>query len=127
MADYTDLKRDALRTVCTLVPAALYFHKHRKVLLQSAYKVRSSYYDPGDAGLGYGNLHHAKELAARLALGFGVGWCASGYLYGFKQIKVEPEVTEILEDDTTLQYAAYAKQADRQKRGHVWFPGKIKD
>jgi len=35
-------------------------------------------------------------------MGYSVGWCIGGYLYGLKKVEVTPEVLEILEDETSL-------------------------
>jgi len=53
----------------------------------------------------------------RFVIGYAVGWSIAGYLYGFKKVEVAPEVLEILEDETSLQYANYLKKANREKKG----------
>ena len=45
------------------------------------------------------------------------GWSIAGYHYGFKKVEVAPEILEILEDETSLQYANYLKKANREKKG----------
>ena len=60
-------------------------------------------------------------------VGYALGWSLAGYRYGFKQVEVEPEIEEILEDENSLQYANYIKNAKRVKKGQIWYPGKIKD
>jgi hypothetical protein len=79
-----------------------YFHKNRAALLQSSIRKKSSYYSPSDVGLGYGFLFHFKELTARLAIGWAVGYCVSSYVYGAKPVAISAEEEEILEDETTL-------------------------
>jgi hypothetical protein len=70
----------------------LYFKTHRKVFIQSAYVKKTSYYNPGDQGLGYGIIHHTKEIVARFLIGYAIGWSFAGYLYGIKKIEITPEV-----------------------------------
>ena len=84
--DYTDDKRAAIKFTLMMVPALFYFHKNRAALLKSAYSQRSSYYNPGDQGLGYGTLHHVKEVGARLFFGYLIGAGLANYFYGFKKV-----------------------------------------
>jgi hypothetical protein len=58
-----------------------------------------------------------KEIVVRFVIGYSVGWCIAGYLYGLKKVEIAPEVLEILEDETSLQYANYLKKANREKKG----------
>ena len=103
--DYTDDKRAALKFTLMILPALFYFHKNRAQLLKSAYSQKSSYYNPGDQGLGYGGLHHAKEIGARVFLGYFVGAGASVYFFGFKKVQLDSQTLEILEDEDSLRYA----------------------
>jgi hypothetical protein len=73
--------------------------------LKSAYSQKSSYYNPGDSGLGYGGLHHAKEIGARLFLGYFLGAGVSVYFFGFKKVELDAQTLEILDDEDSLKYA----------------------
>lgn len=77
-----DWKRALILLGLGLGPSLLYFHKHRLDLMSSAFRRKASYYDPNEIGLGYGTLHHAKEICIRLAIGSFTGYALQAYLYG---------------------------------------------
>ena len=54
---------------------------------------------------------------ARLMIGFSAGWMTSTYLFGAKQTVIPAETLAILEDETSLKYAQYVKQQEREKKG----------
>ena len=91
--------------VCSVTPAVIYFHKHRKVLLSGGFFTKStSYYDPKRANMlgasSYNKGHHLKEMGARLFIGFIAGYFSSLYFFGVKKLEdvVDYETQEALED-----------------------------
>ena len=76
--------------VCSITPAIMYFHKHRKVMLSGGFFTKSnSYYDPqkatqfGTSGMNKG--HHVKEIGARLFFGFLGGFVGSIFIFGARR------------------------------------------
>lgn len=84
-----ETKRSLIQSFLTVFPSVYYFNKNKKVILGSSIKQKSSYYSPESTGLYSGTInrmHHFKEIGFRLFLGAIVGFAATTYLFGLKEI-----------------------------------------